>query len=272
MSAAGGRRRRRRGRRGGSLAGDPLDLFLDAITNALGVIMFILLMVVLFGRASDAPAPSAPTSADAAEARRLEERLRELQARIDALPPAGDPELAARWKAAMERVPRLEEELLQAQAEVERATRDAEDARTRLEEARQSAERLAAESAAKPRSARAPTGFVRVSRFQQDARKSVILTLSDGKLSRFRATAETREISAPSAGTPVPDAQGAAEAVRRALDGFQPATHRVELLVWEGSFRQAKLVEQALLDLGFDSNPLPVRAGTSIQSGAGGVQ
>ena len=89
---------------------------------------------------------------------------------------------------------------------------------------------------------------------------------------RFRATPETKEISAPASGFAVSNAVSAAEGVSRALDGFQPATYRVELLVWEGSFAQGKMVEQALLDLGFDSNPLPVRAGTSVPSGTGGVQ
>lgn len=104
--SAGGRRRRRGGRRSASLAGDPLDLFLDAITNALGVIMFILLMVVLFGRASDTPQPATEAS-EVREAQELERQVRDLQARLDALPPAGDPELAARWKAAMDRLPKL---------------------------------------------------------------------------------------------------------------------------------------------------------------------
>ena len=73
--SAGGRRRRRRGHKSSSLAGDPLDLFLDAITNALGVIMFILLMVVLFGRASDSKSDvTAPSAVEVREARDLEEQ------------------------------------------------------------------------------------------------------------------------------------------------------------------------------------------------------
>ena len=86
--SAGGRRRRRGGRKSSSLAGDPLDLFLDAITNALGVIMFILLMVVLFGRASDSKSDAAaPTKAEVREARDLEDKRQQMQAKLDALPP-----------------------------------------------------------------------------------------------------------------------------------------------------------------------------------------
>ncbi|MFM9180438.1 MAG: hypothetical protein ACKOV8_04200, partial [Phycisphaerales bacterium] len=102
MSRTAGRRRRTRRRRASALAGDPLDLFLDAITNALGVIMFILLMVVIFGRAGEEKSPE--PRPDLREVQQLEERRQELLAKIQALPPAGDPELAARWKAALERV------------------------------------------------------------------------------------------------------------------------------------------------------------------------
>ncbi len=267
-----GRRRRRGSRKGASLAGDPLDLFLDAITNALGVIMFILLMVVLFGRATDSPAETKETQAEVRELERLREELRDLEAKLAALPPAGDPELAARWKAASERLPQAEQEVDRLKADTRKAEQDSLAAAAALAEDRKSIERLTAEAEKVQQSAKAPTGFVRVSRFQQDNRKSVILTLAGGKLSRFRATADTKEISAPKTGSDVSDAAAAAEAVAKLLDGYLPTTHRVELLVWEGSFRQAKLVEQAILDRGFDSNPLPVRAGTSIQSGTGGVQ
>ena len=271
--SAGGRRRRRGGRKSSSLAGDPLDLFLDAITNALGVVMFILLMVVLFGRASDSQSETAaPNAAEVREARDLEEKRQQLQAKLDALPPAGDPELNARWNAANKAFQKLEEELVELLSEAQRREADASAAAAILAELRKVLEKVTAEASTKSESATPPSGFVRVSRFQQDQRKSVILLLSGGKLSRFRATAETKEISAPTSGFAVSNGVSAAEGVSRALDGFQPATYRVELLVWEGSFAQGKMVEQALLDLGFDSNPLPVRAGTSVQSGTGGVQ
>ena len=271
--SAGGRRRRRGGRKNSSLAGDPLDLFLDAITNALGVVMFILLMVVLFGRASDSqPDTAAPTAVEVREARDLEERRQQLQAKLDALPPAGDPELNARWNAANKAFQKLEEELVELLSEAQRREADASAAATKLAELRKVLEKLTAEASKKSESATPPSGFVRVSRFQQDQRKSVTLLLSGGQLSRFRPTAETKEISAPVTGIAVTDAVSAAQGVIRELDGFQPATYRVDLLVWEGSFAQAKMVEQALLDLGFDSNVLPARAGTSIQSGTGGVQ
>lgn len=269
--SAGGRRRRRGGRRSASLAGDPLDLFLDAITNALGVIMFILLMVVLFGRASDTPQPATEAS-EVREAQELERQVRDLQARLDALPPAGDPELAARWKAAMDRLPALEREVDRLKSAVRRDEADSLAAEARLAEERKSLERMASELAAVQQATKAPTGFVRISRFQQDARKAIILAVAGGKVSRIRATKETTSISAPTGGTPVTDQASADAAVRSLLDGFLPSTHRIELIVWEGSFLQAKMVENVLEQLRYDSNPIPVRAGTALEPGAGGVQ
>jgi hypothetical protein len=270
--SAGGRRRRRGGRKAASLAGDPLDLFLDAITNALGVIMFILLMVVLFGRASDAPQSPAEQAAEATEVERLESQVRELQAKVDALPPRGDPELAARWKAAMERLPAMEQEVAALKSARRRDEQDALAAEARLANDRKTIERMTTELASVQQATRAPTGFVRISRFQQDPRKAVILAVADGRVSRIRATKETKSISAPTAGTPITDQASADAAVRSLLAEFQPSTHRVELLVWEGSFMQAKLAENAIEDLRFDSNPIPVRAGTALEPGAGGVQ
>lgn len=271
MSGGSRRRRRRGGRRSSALAGDPLDLFLDAITNALGVIMFILLMVVIFGRASDSPAAATASKSEAREVRELEELRKELEAKVNALPPAGDPELAARWKAAMEKLPKLEEEVAQLQSESLKAESRASAATVKLNEDQKVVEKLRLEVSQSVTTVK-PSGFIRVSRFQEDKRKSVILTLANGKLSRFRATSETKEISAPTTGSPIISQASATDVTRQLLDGFQPATYRVELLVWEGSFRQAKMVEQALLEMGFDSNPLAVRAGTALKPGAGGVQ
>ncbi|MFM9144267.1 MAG: hypothetical protein ACKORL_02590 [Phycisphaerales bacterium] len=227
MSRTAGRRRRTRRRRASALAGDPLDLFLDAITNALGVIMFILLRVVLFGRAGEEK--SAEPRPDLREVQQLEERRQELLAKIQALPPAGDPELAARWKAALERVQRLEREESELAVRARTADEKLRDAAARIAEERKTTERLAAEvEKAKSAVRSSASSFIRVSRFQQDKRKAVILTLSGGKLSRFRATADTKEISPPPGGSAVGDLEGARAAVKQALDAYPPSTRCVD--------------------------------------------
>jgi hypothetical protein len=266
--SADSRRRRRRSRGGSSLAGDPLDLFLDAITNALGVIMFILLMVVLFGRADEAPGQS-----DAVEqARKLDEQARSLEAQVAALPPAGDPELERRWKQAQERIAVAERETAPLRPELERTRREAADASKRIEELSKELERLAAkadEIAARPRPA---GGFVRLSRLDADARDAVYLGLASGRLAVLPVTPASTEITAPADGTAVRDASTAKAAVEAALAGVDPKARRVELVVWQGAFREAKLVEQALIDAGFSINAMPVEAGKALGVGISGSQ
>jgi hypothetical protein len=229
-------------------------------------------MMALFGQASDAVVKVTVSVLETAEkARKLADERDDLQRRVAAMPPVGDPELSARYLAALDRLRKDEAELDERRAAVRRREEELAKLRDAIEQAtkaRDAALALVPKNAAP----RPPSAFVRVSRFQQDKRSAVILTLAGGKLGRFRATQETKSIPAPATGIPVTDAASAAEAVRKLLDGFQPSTHRVELLVWEGSFLEAKMVEQAILDLGFDSNPEPAKAGAAVTPGTGGVQ
>ena len=265
-------RRRRRGRRkSASMAGDPLDLFLDAITNALGVVMFILLMVVLFGRAGAEPAPVPPTQE--AELRELEEEERKLQLQVQALPPTGDPELAARWKAAMQAVQRLEEERDPLLATARSKDAKVADASALLAEDLRTVERLVSQvREAKDKVRSSASGFIRVSRFQTDKRPAALLALNGGRLSRIRVTADTKQVLPPGGGSDVRDAVSAKAAVESLLRDAPAGTYRVELLVWAGSFDSAKRVEAALLELGYDTNPMPAPAGAPFTPGAGGVQ
>ena len=265
-------RRRRRGRRkSAAMAGDPLDLFLDAITNALGVVMFILLMVVLFGRAGAEPAPVPPTQE--AELRELEEEERKLQLQVQALPPTGDPELAARWKAVMQAVQRLEEEREPLLATARSTDAKVADASALLAEDLRTVERLVSQvREAKDKVRSSASGFIRVSRFQTDKRPAALLALNGGRLSRIRVTADTKQVLPPGGGSDVRDAVSAKAAVESLLRDAPAGTYRVELLVWAGSFDSAKRVEAALLELGYDTNPMPAPAGAPFTPGAGGVQ
>jgi hypothetical protein len=267
-----GLRRRRKIHRSTSMAGDPLDLFQHAMTNARGVIMFVMLMMALFGQASDAVVQVTVGVLEAAERlKALQDERDALQRKVAALPPMGDPELSARYLAAIERLRRLEPDANQARVRL--AADEAELARMReaTEATRRERDRI---EAARPRdpAARPPSSFVRISRFQQDPRKSVIIAIAGGMASRIRATAGTEVIQAPATGRPITGADDARKAAAELLVGFPSATHLVVLLVWEGSFLQAKLFEQALLDAGYDSNPIPVASGESVKPGAGGVQ
>lgn len=270
MSARGPRRRRRRSRGGSSLAGDPLDLFLDAITNALGVIMFILLMVVLFGRADEVPSPAKSI----AEARRLQEEVERLAREVESLPPAGDPEMERRLREALERIAAAERATAAARPEAERAAREAAEAVAREQESRRELERLATKLEVLAKAIRPPGGFIRLSRLDtSDRRAPEFLGIAAGRIDKLPVTAATTEVRAPEGGIQVRDAAGAGAAVRTLLEGVDPKARRIELLVWQGSFREGRLVEEALIEAGFGLNAMPIEAGKALgRAEKGGVQ
>jgi hypothetical protein len=227
--------------------------------------------VVLFGRAGAEPAPVPPTQE--AELRELEEEERKLQLQVQALPPTGDPELAARWKAAMQAVQRLEEEREPLLATARSTDAKVADASALLAEDLRTLERLVSQvREAKDKVRSSASGFIRVSRFQTDKRPAALLALNGGRLSRIRVTADTKQVLPPGGGSDVRDAASAKAAVESLLRDAPAGTYRVELLVWEGSFDSAKRVEAALLELGYDTNPMPAPAGAPFTPGAGGVQ
>jgi hypothetical protein len=265
------RRRRRARRRATAMAGDAMDLFLDAMTNTLGVVMFILLVVVLFGRPVVPVRLPDPRPWQALEALRAQRD--DLAARVAALPPAGDPALVARWRAAMDAVRALQPEVDRLRNDVVRRTAGLAGARSALERAEAERADLAARVAAVEERAReSGSGLVRVGRFRPDARPAVLLAVSEGRLSRVQPTSATAEIAAPRVGEPVRDVAGARAALRALLADAPAGSHRVELAVWADSFAAAKVVEQVLLEMGYDTNPLPVERGKPLGAGAGGVQ
>lgn len=248
-----------------------MDLFLDAMTNTLGVVMFILLMVVLFGRPEIPVRLPDPRPLQELEALRNERD--DLAARAAALPPAGDPVLVARWRAAVEAITRVQPEVDRLQREVLQRTAGAANARASVERAREELAALEARvSAAEATARQTGSNMVRVGRFRPDARPAVLLAVSQGRVSRVAPTSATAEIPAPQGGEPIRDAAAARAALQALLAGTPASSHRVELAVWADSFAAAKMVEQALLDLGYDTNPLPVERGKMLGAGAGGVQ
>ena len=247
-----------------------MDLFLDAITNALGVIMFILLMVVIFGRAGESPNP---TDAPAERLDALRNTVRDLEARIDALPPRGDPALAAKYRAARERFLRAEAEVTELRSRLQAQRDELAAAASAVRQQQAVVNEMESRSPVQVRAGQGGVGFIRVSRFTEDKRKPVHLLLNRGKLQRAELTAADRRIDPPQDGQPIVDEAAADRLVREALAGATPEERRIEVIVWAGSFREAKWAEKALQQLGFDWNVLPLPEGRSIErSQVGGVQ
>ncbi|MBX3356547.1 MAG: hypothetical protein KF724_12695 [Phycisphaeraceae bacterium] len=272
------RRRRRAAGRRWDMVEDAFDLFLDAMANTLGVIMFIALMVVLFAAPPKPPAPATPRvpSSEAAQVAELLERLAALESELEQLPPQGDPELVARMVALEAELQEVRDALartLQATAEAADALRDTRrltretDARTRgLEARRQEVERR---TAALGQS----SSFVRLSRFRQDERRPVLLLVSAQGVERAEPVpGETtirpggRHIFA------IETNEQALMALPELLRGTAPSTHRLEVGVWDDAFAAYKRLERTLVEAGYDLNPLPVPTGKALEAGASGIQ
>ncbi len=277
--------RRRRRRRPGTRAAtsDAFELFLDALCNALGVIMFILLCLVVFAKvtkgtqtAVDPVKIEAEITALEARAAALELTLAGLLQALAAMPPSGDPALIKRWQ---ELLASLEEMRTKKLAEVEgekNARAKLAASAAALQEAEQRKRNLDAELArlddARKRQ-NTVIQFVRVARFKPDARKAVLVLCGDARVSLAKVEKKDQSFSEPSGtGIPVSDAASAKLAVRQLMEGRVPTAWRVEIAVWPSGFTAYKLLERELIEQRYGINPLPLPSGESLQEGAGGVQ
>lgn len=274
------RRRRRRGAaQGWAPVEDAFDLFLDALANTLGVIMFIALMVVLFAAPPDAPGKPREPRTTVAEAERVAElldRRDRLEQELASLPPQGDPELLRQLTAIERALREVRESLaraLQASAEMAdalRATRAevlAMKARTRSLAAQQrEVERRTADLAD-------ASSFVRVSRFRDDPRRPLLLLVSEQLVERADPQPGERSLR-PGRGArrPLDTIDEARAALPELLRGTAPVTHRIEVGVWADSFAAYKRLERVLVEAGYDINPLPVPIGEALGAGASGIQ
>ena len=201
-------RRRRRSRRSTS-SGDSFDLFLDALCNALGVIMFILLIVVVFAKPpqgerveTDPEVVTESTKTLEAQLAPLERKLASLLQALSALPPSGDPAIIKRWQEVLGELEQMHSKKL---AEIDAAAK----ARARLA----AAAKAVTESEARKQNiddelarlddvrkqSNTVIQFVRISRFKSDSRKPVLLLCSGGRVSLATVKERGQEIAEPKA-------------------------------------------------------------------------
>ena len=276
------RRRRRRGRKG-STSTDGFDLFLDALCNALGVIMFIMLCLVVFAKSTkgteasvDPQVIEAETKAQLAKAAVLEQQLTGLLKVLAAMPPSGDQAVVARWKQLLADLDHMRtRKVAELEAEAKAHARLAASA-IALQEAeerkRNLDEELARLDAVRQRQ-NTVIQFVRIARFKADSRTPLLMLCSDGRVSMPKVEGKNQVFGEPrGSGIPVTDAASAKLAVRQLLDGRLSAAFRVEIAVWPSGFAAYKLLEKELIDQRYGINPLPLPAGEDLREGAGGVQ
>lgn len=275
--------RYRRRRRMGTGAGDAYELFLDALCNALGVIMFIMLCVVVFSKSSvgdkvdiDPQQVIAEIAKFEAEAAQLERQLSSLLAALATLPPSGDPAVAKRWQEVLAEFDKVHARKL---AEVdaykkERARFEASaHALVDLVQQKQNMDERLAKLDELLKKQQSVVQFVRVSRFRSDPRKPILLLCSQGRVSIAPPQGNTKEIAEPSGnGIPVTDEASAKLVVGQIFAGKAPQDWRAEVAVWPSGFAAYQLLEKVMIDQKYGINPLPVPAGESIREGIGGVQ
>ncbi len=270
------RRRRRSSRRGATASSDSFDLFLDALCNALGVVMFIMLMIVIFTQSAgtsdsvmDAESMERAIEAADAQAKASEAQLQEVLRAIAALPPRGDPKLLEQWKTGQAELARTAEELRNVGESLAAQRQEQAAAFAALSELRRTMTSTQKEikelEFARSRKAE-PRQFIRLAKLRPDSRpQTVQLLCADGRLCSANFTDRLQRIREPQGqGEIVQNAAQAKDAVLRFLAGKDPAKVRVEIVVWPSGFGAFKLLEPELIQTRFVFNPIPVATGETI--------
>ncbi|MEM9752061.1 MAG: hypothetical protein AAF916_01600 [Planctomycetota bacterium] len=265
---------------------DALDLFLDAISNVFGGILFIALAVVVLLQFT-VPTPAQPETV-AAEVPSVS-----LPADLAALlaeEQNEDFESTEQLTRLREAIAVQREALIKVQADLNAAQRDAQQSADQLREA----ERLTAEqqrTLAEARDTlealrRRPTQRVRAARFRPSAKQEVPLMVSGHRIVRpltdtgdveraslqLDADAQTAR-PAPGAGVPIPTGPAGDAAVTRLLASLNPQTHYLNAAVWPTGFDAARRLRDAAIDLGFEFTLTPVPNGQGVPfNAASGVQ
>jgi hypothetical protein len=270
------RRRRRSARRGATSSSDSFDLFLDALCNALGVVMFIMLMIVIFTQSAgtsesvmDAESMEKAIEAANEEARASEAQLQEVLQAIAALPPRGDPKLLEQWRAGQAELAKAAEQLRSVGDSLAAQRKDLAATQAALAELRRtmtSTQREIKELEVARARRVEPQQFIRLAKLRPDVRpQTVQLLCADGRLSSANFTDRLQRISEPKGqGERVQDATQAKEVVLRFLAGKDPGKVRVEIVVWPSGFGAYKLIEPELIQGRFAFNPIPVATGQTI--------
>lgn len=272
-------------RRSSTDPNDALELFLDAISNVFGGVLFVALLVVLMLQmTSKAPAPS-----EAAEAPDVAEQLRALEAAARDADAAAAAELQAltarqaELQAAIDEALRRTKAAQQRQAELRAALREtAEQMAEARDAARGAEEALHAAKAERD-------GLVRLPEFHSSPKQEAPWLIAHGRVAPLlQYDAEGNPVGTntaviqvhdggrvslkPNAGRPLnPD--NAQTVARDLTRGLSPGRHFVSLAVWEDSFTEAAALRDALVAAGFEYGLVLLQAGETVPTGAqGGVQ
>ncbi len=276
---------------------DALDLFLDAISNAFGGILFIALAVVILLQFTvpmptevEASEPVVTASQDSAG---LDSEIASLESLLagfadQPVEKSGDEVFFEHADLLKNQVKRTTEELDALEARQAAASLALKEDRAHLSLL---GEELLEVEAALKEAQRRPPDRVRAERFRETAKIEVPVMLKAGRLVevlkfaadgsaagantaalRIDASAQRTE-PAPGAGALVAAGEPGKQQVTAVLAGFDPERHYLAIAVWPDSFAAAALLRDVAIEMGFDFGLTPIPGGQGVPFGAAsGVQ
>ena len=279
-------RRRSRRRRRVAESDDALELFLDAMSNLFGGVVFVAVAVVVLLRLTVPPtAPSVPAP-EAVSAATVRAEIADLRTLLSALGPAPEP---AEVPPAPDQPPRPPAVPLESiQDQVARATAQQRTLTERLAQVRD--QLLDAQKKLNEARERSPHRL-RLPRFRASTLQEFPVLLRDGRLVPIfltdargpttRPNAPQLDIDAdaltvaprPGAGVSLGDDATARAALARLVAPLDPTRHFVALAVWPDSFAAAETARDFLAQRGFEYGLTFVADGQAVPFRAtGGVQ
>ncbi|MEM1445591.1 MAG: hypothetical protein AAGF84_06010 [Planctomycetota bacterium] len=268
---------------------DALDLFLDAISNVFGGILFIALAVVVLLQftvpkpAEDVELVEVQTAAATSNSDPLE-AIRASDLTQDEI------EVATQHAVLIERLDEQREQLRRLQSIQTQQQTTLEQASDQLRETQRQHDALRRELLEAQQTLDAlrtrPTQRVRAARFRPSAKAEVPLMVAAGRVLRPMNADGSVDSSAvridspkqtarpnPQAGTPIPDGAAGDAALTRLLASLDPQRHYLNAAVWPDGFDAARRLRDTAIDLGFEFTLTPIPEGQGVPfNAASGVQ
>ncbi|RME73017.1 MAG: hypothetical protein D6776_07805 [Planctomycetota bacterium] len=277
--------RRRRRRRTKAVASDSLELFLDAMSNAFGCIVLILVLVaaqvqwVSHGRPR--PAAQPVQNSAASELAQLRDRLRE---QLALLQRGRDPETLA----ALQRRAELEQQRDELARQQRELARRIETMRAALQESRERTRRHEAEIARLEQTLaklRKRAGYrLRVPRRHEIRKRPVAVFIRGGRYAlRFRYDADGDPVGRdpaidedaesvalrPGAGEPVRDDPAFWARWEQAMAPFDPGRDYLQFVVWPDGHEAFVTLRDRMVERGYDYDLLLIEEGGRAHKVAG---
>ena len=250
-----------------------LDLFLDAICNTFGGIVFISMLVVVMINSTSISSDEDPTDAPPVDAARIEELQREKTALTDEIRRQKE---AAEILQGSPDLGDLVEQLKNAQAANRQLQGEIDDIEQRIDQTKDKTDKQKKLAALIDRLNKEIAD--RTERLSLPVEKSTTLEekpffLKGGKLGELRPdTVDTQPdglLPKPTAGTPILKSTPP-DAVEKVFSNCNPTAHYIAVVVWEDSCDRWPVIQKALRRKGFSYRLLLLPKDELVETGGSG--